>query len=207
MHDVPLNEYEENFLKGEVVTNKLMAKYNKKARYFRHPYLRTGESLETKKDFDKFLTAHGYTIAPVTIENSDWYFANLYRRAKTKSDSATMQLAAESYLQFTKDIIEYGEMLSQELFGRQIKHVFLIHANELNADYLDDVVKVIESYGYQFTTLEDALTDEAYKLPDNFIGKYGPVWTQRWALDKGLKDILIKEPDIPLNIRELYEKY
>jgi hypothetical protein len=98
-------------------------------------------------------------------------------------------------------------MLSQELFGRQIKHIFLIHANELNADYLDDVVKAIKSFGYQFTTLEDALTDEAYKLPDNFLGKYGPVWTQRWALDKELKDILIKEPDIPLNIRELNEKY
>ena len=179
MHDVPLNEYEENFLKGEVVTNKLLAKQNKKARYFRHPYLRAGESLETKKEFNKFLSEHGYTIAPVTIENSDWYFSNLYRRAKAKSDSTTMKIVVDAYLQFIKDIFVYGEMLSEKLFGRQIKHIFLFHANELNADYLDELLAIIKDRDYKFTTLEDALTDEAYKLPDNFVGKYGPIWTQR----------------------------
>lgn len=207
MHDVPLKEYEENILKGEVVTNKLLAKQNKKARYFRHPYLRTGESLETKKEFDKFLAEHGYTIAPVTIENSDWYFSNIYRRAKANSDSATMKIVVDSYLQFTKDVIEYGELLSEKLFRRQIKHVFLIHANELNADCIEQIAEIIKSYNYGFTTLEDALTDEAYKLPDNFVGKYGPIWTQRWALDKGMKDIVKLEPEIPGSIVELYDSY
>lgn len=207
MHDVSLKEYEENFLKGEVVTKKLLSGQGKSIRYFRHPYLRTGESIETKKEFDKFLADRGYTIAPVTIENSDWYFANIYRRAIANSDSTTMKIVTEAYLQFTKDVIEYGELLSEKLFGRQIKHVFLIHANELNADCFEQVAEIIKSYNYGFTTLEDALTDEAYKLPDNFVGKYGPIWTQRWALDKGMKEIVKLEPEIPGPIRELYDSY
>ncbi len=207
MHDVSLKEYEENLLKGEVVTKKLLSGEGKSMRYFRHPYLRTGESIETKKEFNTFLTDRGYTIAPVTIENSDWYFANIYRRAIANSDSTTMKIVTEAYLQFTKDVIEYGELLSKKLFGRQIKHVFLIHANELNADCFEQVAEIIKNNDYGFTTLEDALNDEAYKLPDNFVGKYGPIWTQRWALDKGMKDIVKLEPEIPASIRELYDSY
>lgn len=207
MHDVSLKEYEENFLKGEVVTKKLLSGEGKSIRYFRHPYLRTGESIETKKQFDNFLADRGYTIAPVTIENSDWYFANVYRRAIANSDSATMKVVAEAYLNFTKDVIEYGELLSEKLFGRQIKHVFLIHANEINADYFAKIITIIKSYQYGFTTLEDALSDKAYELPDNFTGKYGPIWTQRWALDKGLNEIIKLEPRIPDKVRELYDTY
>lgn len=207
MHDVPLDDYKADVLKGETISKKLSAAHNKKMEYFRHPYLRTGESIETKKEFKKFLASNGYIIAPVTIENSDYYFANLYRRAKLNSDSMTMKIAAESYLKFTREMFDYCEMLSRQLFGRQIKHVFLIHSNELNADYLEPVIEIIKSRGYEFTSLSDALTDEAYNLPDNYVGKYGPIWTQRWALDRGLKEFVKLEPEIPPNIRELYESY
>ena len=73
--------------------------------------------------------------------------------------------------------------------GREIKQILLIHANSINSDYLDDIAKMLEKRNYKFITLQDALTDEAYKLPDTFVKRNGISWLHRWALAKGRENI------------------
>ena len=70
----PLQEYEDETIRGEVVTGALLKAMGEKELYFRHPYLDTGMSLDVKNAFDAFLKARGYTIAPVTIEDADYVF-------------------------------------------------------------------------------------------------------------------------------------
>src|SRR5215213_6852826 len=84
--NVPLEKYQEEILKGEIVTKELLAAKGLKPRFFRHPFLWTGLSLETKNDLGKFLNEHGYRIAPVTIDNSDWIFSSAYDKAFDKGD-------------------------------------------------------------------------------------------------------------------------
>jgi peptidoglycan/xylan/chitin deacetylase (PgdA/CDA1 family) len=66
---VPLAAYEADVIRGEQVTRKLMTKRGMKLRYFRHPMLRTGPTVEYKTALDAFLAKCGYTIAPVTLDN------------------------------------------------------------------------------------------------------------------------------------------
>ncbi len=51
--------------------------------------------------------------------------------------------------------------------------------------------------GYKFVTLDEALKDEAYRLPDTYIGPAGISWLHRWALDKGKEFIVANEPTVP----------
>jgi hypothetical protein len=39
--------------------------------------------------------------------------------------------------------------------------------------------------GYRFITLEDALSDSAYSLPDTFVGEGGSGWIEHWAITRG----------------------
>jgi hypothetical protein len=39
--------------------------------------------------------------------------------------------------------------------------------------------------GYRFITLADALSDQAYSLPDTFVGEEGTGWIDHWAITQG----------------------
>jgi len=51
--------------------------------------------------------------------------------------------------------------------------------------------------GYKFVMLEEALKDEAYRLPDTFVGPAGISWIHRWALERGREYVLRDEPRVP----------
>ncbi len=197
LHDNPLEKYEDDILKGEIITKELLAAKSMKMRYFRHPYLWTGTSLEIKKDLGEFLTAHNYTIAPVTIDNSDWIFARAYDNAFDKGDKKLMKQIGAAYVPYMEAKVDYWERQSVKLFGREIKQILLIHANFINSDYFGDIAKMLRKRNYKFVTLENSLTDEAYKLPDTFVKRNGISWLHRWALAKGRENILPNEPKTP----------
>ena len=197
LHDNSLADYEADILKGEIVTKKLLEAKNQKIRFFRHPYLWAGTSLEIKSDLSDFLNEHGYTIAPVTIDNSDWIFARAYDNAIEKKDDKLKKQIGAAYVPYLVAKLDYWERQSVKLFGREIKQTLLIHANSINADYLDDLAEAMKKRNYKFVSLEEALKDEAYKLPDTFVKRNGISWLHRWALEKGKDYVLPGEPTTP----------
>jgi peptidoglycan/xylan/chitin deacetylase (PgdA/CDA1 family) len=197
LHDNPLEKYKADILKGEIITKEILQAKSLKMRYFRHPYLWTGLSLETKKDLGIFLSEHNYTIAPVTIDNSDYIFASAYEKAFAKNDKKLMKQIGDAYVPYLESKMDYWERQSNKLFNREIKQILLLHANFINSDYFDDIAKMLKKRKYKFVTLEDALKDEAYKLPDNFVRRNGISWLHRWAIDKDRENILPDEPKVP----------
>ncbi len=195
--NVSLEKYKDEILKGEIITKELLQAKNLKMRYFRHPYLWTGLSLETKSDLNKFLSEHGYEIAPVTIDNSDWIFARAYDNAFDKGDKKLMKQIGVAYVSYMEAKTDYWERQSVKIFGREIRQTLLLHANFINSDYFDRLARMYKKRGYQFVSLEEALKDEAYKLPDNFVRRNGISWLHRWAIDKGRENILADEPKTP----------
>ncbi len=197
LHDNSLEKYKDDILKGEIITKELLQAKGMKMRYFRHPYLWTGLSLETKSGLNKFLAEHNYTIAPVTIDNSDWIFAGGYDKAFDKNDKKLMKRIGDAYVPYLEAKMDYWERQSVKIFGREIRQILLLHANFINSDYFDDIAEMLKKRNYQFVTLENALNDEAYKLPDNFVKRNGISWLHRWAFDKGKENILTGEPKMP----------
>lgn len=197
LHDNPLDVFESDILKGEIITKEIMADRGLKPRYFRHPFLWTGLSLDIKRDLCEFLQKHGYTIAPVTVDNADYIFARAYDNALDKGDKAMLKKIGEAYVPYMESKIEYWERQSQKTLGREISQVLLMHANRINSVYVGDLAKMMKKRGYKFVSLEEALKDEAYQLPDTFIKRNGISWLHRWALAKGKDTIVGDEPRVP----------
>lgn len=66
LNTIPLSDYQADLLRGEAITRELLARKKKSLRYFRHPFLQTGRTLEIKAQFDVFLQKHGYKVAPIS---------------------------------------------------------------------------------------------------------------------------------------------
>jgi peptidoglycan/xylan/chitin deacetylase (PgdA/CDA1 family) len=182
LYDTPLAEFKDDVLRGERVTKALMEVRGQRERYFRHPMLNTGPTLETKEQFERFLAAHGYEVAPVTIDNDEYLYALAYDAARDRGDSKQMERVATDYVRYMAETFTYYETLSDTLFGRQPAQVLLLHANNLNADHLGTLLDMIARRGYIFISLEQALRDPAYGHADRFVGPRGPSWLVRWAI-------------------------
>ncbi|MEQ1642398.1 MAG: polysaccharide deacetylase family protein [Pyrinomonadaceae bacterium] len=197
LNQIPLADYQGDLLKGETITKELLAGKGRKMRFFRHPFLQTGRTLEIKSEFNKFLAEHGYTIAPISFDNADYIFSRAYDVAFDRGDKALMKKVGEAYVPYMEKKLEYWERQSVKLFGREIAQTLLIHANFINSDHFDDLAAMFKKRGYRFVDLETALKDEAYRLPDKFVGGAGISWLHRWALDRGRENVLSDEPMVP----------
>jgi peptidoglycan-N-acetylglucosamine deacetylase len=205
LRDTPVPAFEEDLVRGETVTRWLAGRHGGRLRYFRHPFLHTGATLEARRDFERFLAARGYTVAPVTIENSDYVFSRVYNEMKTKGDAAGMQRTADAYLRFTEAQLDFWEGVAQTVVGRPMAHVLLLHDNEINAGHLGELLALLRRRGYRFVPLEEALRDEAYQQPDTYAGRSGVSWLYRWAVSRGIKIDWKREPEPPEEVQKAYE--
>ena len=181
-HSVDFEEYKDQVVRGDVITNELLAREGKWTRYFRHPFLHTGRTIELKKKLDEVLIGMKLRIAPVSIDNSDWLFASAYEKALLAKDEKMSKRIADEYIAYLDRKVAYWEKQSVELLGREISQIMLLHANRLNADHIEKVQKVFIKRGYRFVDLETSLKDPAYKRPDEFTGRGGISWLHRWAV-------------------------
>src|SRR5215204_437736 len=189
--DASLADYEDDFVRGESVI-KLLVK-PKKIRYFRHPFLQMGATRETEDAFEKFIGERGYRAVPVTMDTMDWMFLAAYAKSLKEQDKTLQKRVSEDYLIFVALKIDASEKISEGLFGRQIRHILLLHANELNADNFEALVKIFKDKGYGFTTVEEAFEDTAYKFPDKYLPTSD--WLSHWAFSAGKKFETLSPPD------------
>ncbi|MDJ0766015.1 MAG: polysaccharide deacetylase family protein [Myxococcota bacterium] len=208
LHKVPLDEFKADILKGHEVTLGLLEARGKTVRYFRHPYFHAGRDLETRKDLNHFLAENGYEVAPATIDNADYIFANAYEIAHSKEDEELKARIGETFVSYIRDKFIFFERNCEELFGRQIRQILILHGSRLNADYLASLVEMIRSLGYDFVSLETALEDEAYQSKDTFVGKAGITWIHRWAITKGMSaEFYEGEPTTPKFVSEVARSF
>ena len=194
----PRDSFQADVLRGEAVTTRLTGK---RPRFFRHPFLNTGPDVATKDAFERFLGEHGYRVAPVTLNNDDYLYALAYDRALARGDSAAMRRLGADYVRYMDTIFAHYEGVSRRVLGREPAQVLLLHANALNADYLDELAAMMRGRGYTFAPLERVLRDPAYQEPDRYAGRYGISWLERWAVTRGLPRGA--QPDIPAWVEEL----
>jgi peptidoglycan/xylan/chitin deacetylase (PgdA/CDA1 family) len=180
-----LKDWEDDVVQGESVTRMLLTQRKMKLRYFRHPYLDTGRDLETRRKAEEFLTQRGYRIAPITLDGWDWAFAGIYEDAKKRNDTALQKQIVKDYLAYHDAVFAYSEQQSAKLVGYEPKQILLLHASNLEADHIGELLDVLRKRGYRFIPLQDALSDSAYSLPDTYVGEEGTGWIDHWAITQG----------------------
>jgi peptidoglycan/xylan/chitin deacetylase (PgdA/CDA1 family) len=203
-HTTPVDAYIADVARGDSVTRLVMQAAGRRPRFFRHPFLHTGRTLDDRRRFESFLAERGYRVAPVTIDNYDYLFAAAYDRAP---DQATRGRVADEYIRYMEAVTAYYEQQSVSLFGREISQVLLLHANNINADHFGRLAQMYRRRGYAFIPLEQALRDPAYASADTYTGPAGITWIHRWAITQGKPgSSFAGEPTVPEWVQTLSQR-
>jgi len=203
LNSVSIESFEDQILRGEAVSRRLMAGRQPYQLYFRHPFTHTGDTAGKKDAVAAFLARHGYRTAPHTIDTSDYLFNAAYVRAIRAQDRLTGRKIVEAYLTFSDAATAFAERAAVMMFRRDIPQTLVIHANDLNADQLDALLSRFEARGYRFISLAEAMRDEAYRTSDTLVTPAGPTWLWRWNQSLGLSVSFRDDPDPPSWVSDL----
>jgi peptidoglycan/xylan/chitin deacetylase (PgdA/CDA1 family) len=201
LNRVPLWQFGDDVVKGEVIMRPLIEQRGRKLVWFRYPFLHSGTTDDIHRGVMDFLEQRQYRVAPVTVDYADYSFAGVYRSQRLAGNIDVADKIKEAYLNQIDVGFEYAEKASVELFGYEIPQILLIHCNELNAITLRETIARLRKRGYEFITLDEAMKDPAYQRPDSFAGPGGS-WLSRTATLTG-KRLTVTNARVPAWITEL----
>ncbi|WP_208352827.1 polysaccharide deacetylase family protein [Pseudaestuariivita rosea] len=153
--------------------DEILSQWMGENRFYRFPFLREGETEEAKLAADAVLAELGYLNVPVTIDTDDWRFNQDYLKALDIGNKAAASEIAMAYVAHIQERTRHFEALAQEAVGRKVPHILLLHMNRLNADHLDTLLDWYAAEGWTFVTVEKALSDPLYTMPDLYSGPRG----------------------------------
>jgi peptidoglycan-N-acetylglucosamine deacetylase len=158
--------------------------------------------LKTRRAFEAFLASHGYTVAPVTIDNDEFVYAAAYAQALRRGDAAVAVRIADDYLRYMDQVFTFFEDVSRRVTGREIPQILLLHANALNADRFEALAEALRQRGYKFVSVAQALEDPVYRLRDEFVGAPGNSWFNHWEVSAGRPPVPTPPPPEWISLRQ-----
>jgi len=156
-----LEEFEADIKRNQPILSKWMK--DDDWHWFRFPFLAEGDAPEKRAGIRKFLAQQGYKIAAVTMSFGDYQWNEPYARCKAKGDEKAIALLQSSFLSAAEDSISYYRDMSRALYGRDIPYVLLMHIGALDAEMMPPLLRLYQSKGFEFVTLEKAESDEFYR--------------------------------------------
>ncbi len=163
-------DWEADLLKNEPVLEKYATGGD--WHWLRYPFLAEGNTPETRNEARKFLAAHGYKIAAVTMSFADYEWNEPYARCVAKNDTAAIAKLESSYLEAASADADFRRAMAKDLVGHDIPYALLMHVGAFDARMLPRLLKLYSDKGFTFITLDDAEKDPFYKssvdpsLPD-----------------------------------------
>jgi len=182
-----VEEFQKEILRNEpalALLSPLQSKHD--WRWFRYPYLHEGDTLEKRRAIRAFLAARGYRIAQTTIDWEDYLWNSAHARCVAKQDTAAIEWLRSSYLEEAQRWMRVERDLSRQVWGRDIKHVALLHLGSFSPHILPDLFALLEREGYRIVTLEQAQSDPIYEADPDVAAPRGGTLTELMMQAKGM---------------------
>lgn len=137
-------------------------------RWFRYPYLHEGDTLEKRHAVRQLLGELKYSIAQVTLDHEDYMWNSVYARCVDKKDHKAIEWLRKSYLETAEAYFELQRAEAQQVYGRQINHVLLLHLGAFSPEILPPLFDLLERKGFSLVSLEEAQQDPAYGVDPDY---------------------------------------
>ena len=165
------DDFDQNVARDEPTLKSLMGHQN--WHWFRYPSLWEGDTLEKRHAVRQYLKDHKYHIAQVTLDFEDYLWNGPYARCVEKNDAASIEWLKSSYMSTATEYIALDQSMSKLVFGRDIKHVLLLHIGSFETVMLAQLLDSLRRHGFRFITLPEAEKDRAYKSDPDVALKEG----------------------------------
>jgi peptidoglycan-N-acetylglucosamine deacetylase len=171
LNDNSADQFDQNVADDEATLKSLMGHQN--WHWFRYPYLWEGDTLEKRHAVRQYLKDHKYHIAQVTMDFEDYLWNAPYARCAEKKDAASIEWLKSSYMSTAAEYIGLGQQMAKLVYGRDIRHVLLLHIGAFDAVMLPQLLDFMKKQGFTFVTLGEAEKDPAYRTDPDMALKDG----------------------------------
>ncbi len=203
---VGLDSFKLDIDRGAGICRELARKYGKAFDEFRFPYNDLGKDSLQHAQIHEYLDSKGYNSTPFTVESSDWMYNYVYKHYLKSGQTDSAQIVAQDYITQTLNLFDFYDSLALEIYDRPVDHIYLCHDNEINADYLAQLVDALKQRKYSFSSLKEVLKDPIYGQKDVYYKKWGISWFYRWMTDsKERQQYMHAEPQLDF-IYNTYER-
>jgi hypothetical protein len=97
------------------------------------------------------------------MDFEDYLWNEPYARCLDEHDEVSIRKLHDSYLAVADQYFGLSRQLSQQVYGRDVKYVLLMHVGAFDARMLPELLALYRAKGVSFVTLQDAMSDPAYQ--------------------------------------------
>lgn len=170
--DIGIDNYITDFKRADT----LLHKFKNFRKWFRYPFLDEGRTKEDRDKLRAALISENYFNGYVTVDDYDWYIDNQFQNALKNGEKVDLEKLGEFYIDHIYQHILFYDNMSKVNLGRSVKHVLLLHENDLAALFIDDLVSFLRKKNCQIISPEEAYKDEiALIVPDVLFNNQGRI--------------------------------
>jgi peptidoglycan/xylan/chitin deacetylase (PgdA/CDA1 family) len=187
LRKIGLGEYLSDIDKNEPLLDALTRAHGWPGGYktFRYPFLEEGRDLEQRRVIRQHLFAHGYRVAPVTIDFGDWAWNEPYARCLARADAKALDALRSSFLWIGRRFLVWADVTARQIFGRPIRHVLLLHAYVFTAEMVDALLVAYEKMNVKFISFDEALADPIYRMDPGAAPSLGSTFLEQLVDGQG----------------------
>jgi peptidoglycan/xylan/chitin deacetylase (PgdA/CDA1 family) len=180
-------DFEKEILRNEPVLE-LLTPPNAKSdwHWLRYPFLHEGDTVEKRRAVREFLRLNDYQVAQTTLDWEDYLWNGAHARCLDKRDTASIAWLRSSYLSEAERWMRVQRGFSQQVFGRDINHVLLLHLGSFSSTILPDLFALLKREGFDIVTLEEAQSDPIYQSDPDIGEPNGGTLTELMMQAKGI---------------------
>jgi peptidoglycan/xylan/chitin deacetylase (PgdA/CDA1 family) len=172
--NTPLDSFIADAEKNHALFNQMKGWVN----LLRFPLLKEGETAKKRDSFRRWLLQNDYKTAPVSIDTSDWFYSSQFLAWRDENPDAELDGFKQVYLDHLWERANYYNSLSKQVLGRSVSHVFLLHTNAINAEFLPDIINLFNERGWKTIDANDAFEDPVYSTsPDVLPAGESILWS------------------------------
>ncbi|MDZ4723398.1 MAG: polysaccharide deacetylase family protein [candidate division Zixibacteria bacterium] len=172
-NEIDITRFVQEIKMGMETIEPMLEGFGQKKRYFRFPFMHYGPTPKAKEQAEGFLESKKATIAHATIIPEDYLYNFSMQKLGKQPDSQALNQLMNEYLNHVLDEVERAELMARKLTGQSVKQILLLRANRLNAVFINDLLAVLAEQEYRFISLDAALKDRVYNMPEAYFGTRG----------------------------------
>jgi peptidoglycan-N-acetylglucosamine deacetylase len=148
------------------------------------------------------LKEHGYRVAEVTLSFGDYAYNEPYARCLEKKDTEAIGWMKEAYVRGAEASLAHGIAAANRIFGRDVKHIMLLHIGGFETVMLPKLLEILERRGFALITLPEAASDPAYEREKELTAHVGGTFLQELLVAQHITETDQPE-DPPARLNEL----
>lgn len=184
LNKISAQDFEHDVQRNEATLESLMD--GQDWHWLRYPFLDEGDTVEKRRVVRAYLKEHKYRIAQVTLDFQDWAWNSPYARCLAKNDTKSIEQLKTMYVNTAEEFLDLGPKLANLVYGRDIKHVLLLHVGGFETIMLPRLLEILKQRGSKLITLQEAQGDPAYESDPDIVLTEGGTLLEQMMVAKHL---------------------